>query len=48
MLLAPPSDVSHRYNLACAMSLLGESDRSIDLLESIWGRSNASHDLDQD
>ena len=38
LLLAPPGDVSHRYNLACAMSLLGESDRSIDLLESILGK----------
>ena len=37
LLLAPPGDVSHIYNLACAMSLLGESDRSIDLLESILG-----------
>ena len=37
LLLAQPGDVSHRYNLACAMSLLGESDRSLDLLESILG-----------
>jgi adenylate cyclase len=37
LLLAPPGDVSHLYNLACAMSLLGESDRSLDLLESILG-----------
>jgi adenylate cyclase len=37
LLLAPPEDISLRYNLACAMALLGDNDRSLDLLESILG-----------
>lgn len=38
LLLAPPEDVSLRYNLACAMALVGDSDRSLNLLESIFGK----------
>jgi adenylate cyclase len=38
LLLAPPEDINLRYNLACAMACLGETDGSLDLLEAIIGK----------
>ena len=35
LLLAPPDDLNLRYNLACAMSRLGEIDLAINLLEFV-------------
>ncbi|HEX9706270.1 MAG TPA: TIR domain-containing protein [Steroidobacteraceae bacterium] len=38
LLLAPPDDISLRYNLACEMAVLGDVDRALDLLEAAVGK----------
>jgi adenylate cyclase len=38
LLVAPPDDVSLRYNVACEMAILGEADRALGLLEAIVGK----------
>jgi adenylate cyclase len=38
LLLAPPDDISLRYNLACEMAILGEADRALELLEGVVPR----------
>lgn len=38
--LVDPENVNLQYNLACAMSLLGECDRALDILEGVAARSS--------
>ena len=38
LLLAPPDDISLRYNLACEMAADGDADRALDLLEAVVPR----------
>ena len=38
LLLAPPDDVNLRYNLACEFAVLGEVDRALDLLETVFAK----------
>lgn len=38
LLLAPPDEISLRYNLACELAVIGDADRSLDLLEGIMDK----------